>query len=122
MIRISTIARIIEDAAISTASNVARRTKSAVHATSIEYQARMMARAQTAVAKQQIAWRNMSKDERAEASRDTNTIQARAAELIAERKQPRYKHMRSDAEPSVVRDAKRTAKRSSNVKRAAVKK
>lgn len=107
MIRISTLLRVAEDATISVASNVARRTKNAVHATSIEYQARMLARAQAAIVKEQRLYRGVSSDERAAAAKDIAAIQARAADLIAERKEPRYKHMRSDAVPSAQRDAKR---------------
>lgn len=121
--RISTLIRFTEDTVISAASNVARRAKAAAHATSIEYNARMLARAQAAVVREQVAYRNMSSEERKAAARDTNAIQARAAELIAQRAEPHYKHMRSDAEPSAKRDARKaakkaTTKRASNVKRA----
>ena len=83
--RISTIIRVIEDTAVAAGTGIARRTKSAAHATSVEYQARMLARAQRRVVEQQKLWRGMSKEERAAAARDEAIIQARAAELIANR-------------------------------------
>lgn len=117
--RISTILRVIEDTTITAASAVARRTKQAAHATSVEYNARMLARAQAKVAQSQREWRNMSAAQRQAAARDEAVIQARAAQLIAERNEPRYAHMRSDAEPSVVRDARKTAAKKPAAKKSA---
>lgn len=83
--RISTLLRVVEDTAIAAGSGIARRTKDIARATSVEYQARTLARAQRRVAEQQKLWRNMSKEERAAAARDEAIIQSRAAELIANR-------------------------------------
>ena len=83
--RISTIIRVIEDTAVAAGTGIAQRTKSVANATRVEYQARTLARAQRRVVEQQKLWRGMSKEERAAAARDEAIIQARAAELIANR-------------------------------------
>jgi hypothetical protein len=83
--RISTIIRVIEDTAVAAGNGIAQRTKSVANATRVEYQARTLARAQRRVVEQQKLWRGMSKEERAAAARDEAIIQARAAELIANR-------------------------------------
>lgn len=85
MIRISTLARLAEDATISVASNIARRTKDVAHSTSMEYRARVIARAAKAAAKQEAAFAAMTPAQRKEAQREAKAIEKRAAELIKAR-------------------------------------
>lgn len=84
--RPSTLLRIVEDAAIRAPKAVAQKAKRFGKAVHIEYEARMIDRAQAAIAKEQAKLRSLSPEELKALARDQETIFARAEQLAAQRR------------------------------------
>lgn len=101
--RPSTLIRLAEDTVLVVPKAVARRAKSVVRSTKIEYQARLIARAQQAVAIEAATLRAMPEEQRAKFAADQAAIFARAEELRREREQGTYYARREKAEQRVKR-------------------
>lgn len=86
MIRPSTILRIAEDGIGSAGTGI----KNFVHRTKNEMAARQRAKLQLAVEQAERDMANMSSAQRKQFQREQREINARAAQLVAERKTPRY--------------------------------
>ncbi len=86
MIRPSTILRIAEDGIGSAGAGI----KGFVHRTKNEMAARQRAKLQLAVEQAERDMANMSSAQRKQFQREQREINARAAQLVAERKTPRY--------------------------------
>ena len=86
MIRISTLARLAEDAVISGASNVARRAKRVVRSTKDEMAARRLAQYKLDVERADAELAGMTKKQRAALLKEQAQINARADEIIAKRR------------------------------------
>lgn len=86
LVRPSTLMRLTEDTIISLPKSVARRAKRFGKAVHIEYEARMIDRAQHAIAKEQARLRSLSPDELKALARDQAVIFERAEQLAAQRR------------------------------------
>lgn len=112
--RPSTLVRLAEDGVAGTGKLIAaapkavvRSAKRVARSTKVEYQARLIARAQEAVAVEAATLRNMTPDVRAKFAADQAAIFARAEELRLERVNGTYYARREKAAAKVARRAKR---------------
>ena len=84
-LRPSTIARVIEDAAIGTVRGTARHVRGVGHAIGVEYRARQLANLQEDIEQQAARFASMNAAQREAVRRAQNEVYARTTELQEQR-------------------------------------